>query len=116
MQANEPILTAVLYSLAEQHAHGVDDAGGGGAVDSSTQRQQETSLNTNQQHHKHPNFAELVVAGRRISKDFNPIQTHLDMGADEKRNRFSHQSSAHISVPMQVSLVESTQSPNGTVS
>ena len=44
MKANRMVLTAVLYGLAEQHTHGVDDTGGGRAVHTSTQRQQETSL------------------------------------------------------------------------
>ncbi len=88
-------------------------------------------------------FAELVVARRWISEDFNPIRTHLNMGAEGERKHsniqifrsqsvreeivhqqnnpvllylLGFQSSAHISVPMQVSFVERTQSPNGTVS
>lgn len=40
------ILTAILYSLAEQNTERVNDAGGGGAVHTSTERQQEASLDT----------------------------------------------------------------------
>lgn len=56
------VLTAVLYSLAEQHAHGVDNAGRGGAVHPSAQRQQETSLG-----HKSEALANHSVASPALS-------------------------------------------------
>lgn len=75
------------------------------------------------------------MARRRISKDLNPVQTHLNMWAKENKvlinsqvysdnpsaalwcsNLLGFQSSAHISVPMQVSFVDRTQSPKGTIS
>lgn len=81
-------------------------------------------------------FAELVVACGRVGEDFNAVPTHLNVRAEERtdvsrraseRHRTcamlaasphlsGFQSSAQISVPMQVSFVESTQSPKGTVS
>lgn len=80
-------------------------------------------------------FAELVVACGRVGEDFNAVPTHLNVRAEERTDVSrraserapSHllaasphlsgfQSSAQISVPMQVSFVESTQSPKGTVS
>lgn len=76
------------------------------------------------------------MACGRVGEDFNAVPTHLNVRTEERtdvsrraseRNRTCAmlaasphlsgcQSSAQISVPMQVSFVESTQSPKGTVS
>ena len=41
---SSPVLTAISDCLADQHTHGVDNAGCRGTVHTTTERQEETSL------------------------------------------------------------------------